>query len=112
MKLKKRNHKIFWNFFQVQIYEINPVWWPTATGAKGLLQKSGEPLDGCLTFEEFAEVMKAMAEFNITEEKDSPVSTPPESITYVSYEVHESLGFDYAVVSYSRIHPSSLSTFD
>ncbi|KAM3716354.1 Serine/threonine-protein phosphatase PP1 [Dirofilaria immitis] len=62
-----------------------------------LAPKSGEPLDGCLNIEEFAEVMKALAEYKGNKE-EKIVATPVESITYVSYEVHESLGFDYAVI--------------
>ncbi|VDN20839.1 unnamed protein product, partial [Gongylonema pulchrum] len=62
-----------------------------------LLQKSGEPLDGCLTFEEFADVLKSMAEANLTE-MESAAATPTEPVTYLNYEVHESLGFDCAVI--------------
>lgn len=61
------------------------------------LQRPGEPLDGCLNIEEFAEVMRALAEYR-GNEKEAPVKAPVEQITYVNYEIHESLGFDYAVV--------------
>uniref|UniRef100_A0A0R3RJ19 SER_THR_PHOSPHATASE domain-containing protein n=1 Tax=Elaeophora elaphi TaxID=1147741 RepID=A0A0R3RJ19_9BILA len=59
--------------------------------------KAGEPLDGCLNIEEFAEVMRALAEYKGTEE-GAVVKTPTKAISYVSYETHESLGFDYAVI--------------
>uniref|UniRef100_A0A915Q1K4 Serine/threonine specific protein phosphatases domain-containing protein n=1 Tax=Setaria digitata TaxID=48799 RepID=A0A915Q1K4_9BILA len=65
---------------------------------KNSLPKSGEPLDGCLNIEEFAEVMKALGEYKGNEEEVA-ILKPPELVTYVNYEVHESLGFDYAVIT-------------
>ncbi|EFO13213.1 hypothetical protein LOAG_15316, partial [Loa loa] len=71
------------------------------------LPKSGEPLDGCLNIEEFTEVMKALAEYRVMEEVPL-IKTPLEEITYVSYEIHESLGFDYAVIT--RIEPTKFES--
>lgn len=46
--------------------------------------------------------MRALAEYK-GNEKEPIIKTPVEAITYVSYETHESLGFDYAVVSLSQV---------
>ncbi|KAL3986350.1 Calcineurin-like phosphoesterase family protein [Acanthocheilonema viteae] len=69
--------------------------------------KASEPLDGCLNIDEFAEVMRALAEYKGNEE-ESIIKTPVEAITYVSYEIHESLGFDYAVIT--RIKPTKFES--
>ncbi|CAG9532945.1 unnamed protein product [Cercopithifilaria johnstoni] len=69
--------------------------------------KSGEPLDGCLNIDEFAEVMIALAEYRDNEEGPK-VKTPVEEITYVSYEIHESLGFDNAVIT--RVEPTKFES--
>nr|CRZ26087.1 Bm5190 [Brugia malayi] len=68
---------------------------------------TGEPLDGCLNIEEFAEAMRALAEYRGNVEEPT-VRTPFEEITYVNYEIHESLGFDYAVIT--RIEPTKFES--
>ncbi|VDM07237.1 unnamed protein product [Wuchereria bancrofti] len=71
------------------------------------LQIAGEPLDGCLNIEEFAEAMRALAEYRGNVEEPI-VRTSLEEITYVNYEIHESLGFDYAVIT--RIQPTKFES--
>lgn len=65
---------------------------------KVILQKAGEPLDGCLNIEEFTEVMKQLAKYDGLKKKLIVRKLSIKTITYVSYETHEALGFDNAVV--------------
>ncbi|VDK89305.1 unnamed protein product [Onchocerca ochengi] len=92
--------------------EYNPKFDPELPQKEGMIfkdlsPKPGEPLDGCLNIEEFAEVMKALAEHKSNEEGPKVIK-PVEKITYVSYEIHESLGFDYAVIT--RTEPTKFES--
>ncbi|VDN03557.1 unnamed protein product [Thelazia callipaeda] len=69
--------------------------------------KTGEPLDGCLNFDEFAEVMKGMAEYRAEDDKPE-VTLPTQSVNYMGCEVHESLGFDYAIII--RVEPTKFES--
>lgn len=61
-----------------------------------MLQTVGEQVDGCLMLEEFVQVLSELAAYQPT---DLVVSKVDKTVSFVSYEVHESLGFDTAVVS-------------